>query len=229
MTWGSVVEDEQGGTIVTDPKWPGNKSGDKDELPIRADLFALLKGWRERVPDCASDPVFPRAPHNRGWHVGRKDAGIAERDPRRGVVTPHSCRKSYITWLDALSIPRGLVTHLARHAGTLAEQSYIRHDDARARAAVESLPRLWDGGPKIFLKNRDISLANRPGATKIAPVTSEPSPVCLAPAQLEQTDVPVRNMGSDVTERPHGPGASVRSSCQRPESLDSATQKHGTR
>lgn len=144
MTWKCITPDA---VLVTDPRWRGNKSKRKDELPIREDLFGWLDRHRATIPSGSDDPVFPRVPTRYTWHVDRESAGIPLGDPRFGECTPHSARKSYGTWLDGQGIPRGLVSSLMRHSETLAEARYIRHNMPESRAAVEALPAL--GGDEI--------------------------------------------------------------------------------
>lgn len=214
MCWRSIVTDEESGPlIVTEPGWTGNKSGDKDWLPIRADLYDLLMQHRETVPHGADDPVFPKYPSCETWHVDREAAGIPEDDPRSGPCTTHSTRKSYGTWLDAQNIPRGLVSGLMRHSETLAERSYIRHNWNRSREAVALLPPLWPSGTKIFRIRVQKNVAEGNIRAMIQPSHRFPIPMLHSAPQLDQTDGPVTGIGSCVTTDLAGPGLSVQSSC----------------
>lgn len=205
------------GTLCTDPKWQGNKSRRRDRIPIHAALADLLKGHLDAAKpgsDAPGSPIFPKAPTRHTWHLEREAAGIAKRDGRNRPVTTHSCRKSFCTWLDSQSIPRGLVSRLARHSHTLTEERYIDHDGADEVRAIAALPLIWPSGLQIFsLKARKISC--NPDGLCDDRVTTQVSisPMNTFHSQPGQTDGPVLSSGACVVADLNGPGPSVQPSC----------------
>lgn len=233
MTWGAITEDADGPTLITDPDWPGNKSGDQDEIPIRRDLYALLTAWKAIVPHEATDPVFPCPPAAKTWHLDRAAAKIPKVDARHGKCTSQTCRKSFSTWLDAQKIPRSLVTYLLRQAGTLAESRYIRNevvDPRGARDAVEALPPLWPVGGDSFSTDSTKELDKREALVDTADATLN-KPMCIAISQLDQVDGPVSTLGSTLQSDRVGPGPSTRPSFTpaEPRSAPAKTGSAGNR
>jgi len=140
--------------LYTDPKAVGNKAKRRDRIPLHPELLEMLEGLRASSGNPDSNArVFRQSPNRATWRAEREAAKIPAKDARGRPVTPHSCRKSFCTWLDAQSIPRGLVSRLARHAHTLTEEKYIDHDSSLEVAAIHSLPTLWPQGVKIFARN----------------------------------------------------------------------------
>lgn len=188
MRWKDIDFTGETAFIYTDPKWKGNKGGRRDRIPLHPRLAEMLRAHRSTVPDSSSALVFPIVPSRRTWQLDRERAGIPERDGRNRPATPHSCRKSFCTWLDAMVIPRGLVSRLARHATTLTEAKYIDHDPAEEMKAIAGLPLIWPDGVKIFSDKSWKTVESVPGNANICVATPSDSP-SMAPT-LTQTSRP---------------------------------------
>ncbi len=212
MRWGDLDLDTK--SLYTDPKWPGNKAGRRDFLPLNTELFELLLPYRETVPHGPDDPVFPVVPNRNTFNKDREAASIPKMGASRRKFSIHSTRKSFCTWVDATGAPRGLVSALARHAETLTEERYITHSEEKLRATIELLPRIWPSDTKIFSTGARKNLAKREKTGDTSPVTSG-SPMISTSTQ-SQEGRPVSTIGEDdVTIRPLGPGRSSPGSVAR--------------
>ncbi len=229
ILWGDVYEEPEGATFITRPDLPGNKSGRKAEIPIHSHLWHLLTQHRRAVPSGAKDRLFPKAPSHATWHLEREAAGIPEEDPRYGPCKPHSCRKTFGTWLDAQCLPSGMVTRLMRHKGTLAEDKYIKHgatDPGMARRAIESLPTIWPESIDVFSIRGSKKLANSRLMVDTRGTTQDQAP-CVSSPKLCETSGPVQDLGSCVVTRPAGPGPFVAQSSESEPSTVVSTPSRG--
>lgn len=139
-------------------------------LPLHPALVETLRAWKDEgwrqhvgVPPRSDDPVFP---NERGHYAfGRcpdsfrsdlKAAGLPILFDRKHKFTFHACRRTFMSLLEEVSVPREIIGALAGHAGgTVTDRHYIaknleRFAEAVGRLDLKPVPLdgLPDGRPK---------------------------------------------------------------------------------
>lgn len=198
MAWSDIELDTPDPCIWTDPRWTGNKAGRRDRIPLHPELVVLLTSYRSSRM-YRPGLIFPMAPTTATWNMDRDAAGIPMRDGRKRKATRHSARKSFITWLDALGIPRGLVSKLARHATTLTERVYVDHSEAKERESIALLGGVWPEKVEIF-SVRAAKNVDRP--------TETPDDVGVK-QQIQNTTASGRAFARSAASQPSGVGRST--------------------
>jgi len=194
--------------IFTDPEWRGNKGKRRERIPLHPLLLRFLKQHKERVPNGDADLVFPHVPTRETWHLEREAANIPKFDGRRRPCTPHSLRKSYCTWLDAMTLPRGLVSKLARHAETLTEEKYIDHGTDLEVLAIKDLPSVWPEGVELFSIRATKKAGLRPNPVDSYSTTSGSQQIdrMTTNERIQSARPEKRSSASGVVTSPNGPG-----------------------
>jgi integrase len=209
MQWSDLDLDSEHPCIWTDPKWCGNKAGRRDRIPLHPELLELLTKYRSSRM-YRPGAVLPMMPTVETWNHDRDAAGIPQRDGRKRKATRHSTRKSFITWLDALTIPRGLVSKLARHATTLAERVYVDHSDVMESEAIAQLGGVWPEKVEIFSIRTHKTVGLPPNGRYLESATFGKNTVPKTTQRILTGRPAIQALSvSSVAARPQGPGRSV--------------------
>jgi integrase len=208
MQWSDLDLEAEHPCIWTDPRWTGNKAGRRDRIPLHPELRTLLEKYRSSRM-YRPGAVFPMMPTVTTWNQDRDAAGIPHRDGRKRKATRHSTRKSFITWLDALAIPRGLVSKLARHATTLTERVYVDHSDVMECEAIAQLGGVWPEKVEIFSIRSPKTVGLPADGRYLEPATLENRPVAQTTQRILTGRPAIGHGLSGVATSSQEPGRSV--------------------
>lgn len=156
VLWGDVDLDGATPGITVRADLIGNKATRRDWVPLHPRMVSILRDHRATISNRPTDRVFYRPPKDSAFEVDRVAAKLPKRTPQGSVLSPHSLRVTFATWLDQTGCPNGLREKLVRHRSGLTSDRYTTATEEEKWAAVARLPDVWpcnDGGDPVTPPN----------------------------------------------------------------------------